>query len=784
VIGRTLSHYVLDDRLGAGGMGTVYLARDLALGRAAAIKVVNDQFDDSLKRRLLREADACAKLQHPAIATFFEAGEDADVAFIAMEYVRGETLRRRLGSGAVAPGPALAIGAALLEALHHAHSAGILHRDIKPENIMLGQGDAPKLLDFGIARVPLDRVETVTLTHLSGELLLGTFGYMSPEQLRGDPLDVRSDLFAVGAVLYEMIAGRPAFPGANASERVAAILTRNPPPLAGAGVSTTLNQIIMRALAKEPAARPRTASALLSELRAATAGDHAAALPQTLAVVDLRNLAGRAEDDWIGSGVAESLAADLTRVPGLTVVARPRVLRTAREASAAANGEPADPLEIGSLLGCRWVLSGSYQRLGPSVRITTTLAEVATGQVTAAEKLDGPLEAIFDLQDRLSTAVVNSLHLRLPTPVAAPAVERDAQAFEYYARGRRLWQRLEKGTFEQAGELYQRAIAIEPDYALALSGLAALHAMRFTFTTDPRELDAASEYARRAIAADPRLADPHVWFGYALWREGKADEALAEEEHAAALEPDNGYAPYFAACVQAFRGRFTEALPLYQRAVMREPPHGFAWLGLGRVHVALGNLDEARWCMERAIALEQTPGAVPTAGASAYLGECLRLAGDLPGAREACLAGLHTVERSDHMYRDSFRGVALCMLARVALDQGDREAARAALHQVLAHVHGRERTLGGGFLLTQAMAGLARAGEGVEWFEKARQLFDRRDRFNFSVLWGCSDETTLVELGRAALAVAHHEDGVALLARARDAGSFEARVLLENGVMP
>lgn len=192
------------------------------------------------------------------------------------------------------------------------------------------------------------------------------------------------------------------------------------------------------------------------------------------------------------------------------MVARARVLRAAREASAGP-GEPPDPLDIGSLLGCRWILSGSFQRLGAAVRITTSLAEVATGQMTAAEKLDGSIDGVFDLQDRLSRAVVSSLHLRLPTPLVLRDQDRSVQAFEYHARGRRLWLRLEKGSFDQAGDLYKKAIAIEPAHAPTLAGLAGLHAMRFTFTTDPQELDQASQYARRAIAADPRLADPHVW---------------------------------------------------------------------------------------------------------------------------------------------------------------------------------------------------------------------------------------------------------------------------------
>ena len=191
-------------------------------------------------------------------------------------------------------------------------------------------------------------------------------------------------------------------------------------------------------------------------------------------------------------------------------------------------------------------------------------------------------------------------------------------------------------------------------------------------------------------------------------------------------------------------------------------------------HLGLGYLDEARWCAERAIAIEHQASTSTTAGARVYLAECLRLSGDFPGARQACLDGLDDIERSDHMYRDTFRCIGLCVLARTALDQGDAGAAGAALHQVLAHLAGRERTLGGGFLAAQAMAGLARAGEGVRWLDDARRLFARRERFNFAVAFICSDESTLIELARAALQVGS-PDAPELLERACEAGSFEAR---------
>ena len=776
--GHTLSHYCLERLLGEGGMGAVYLAADLALGRPAAIKIVGDRIDPSMRDRLRREAEALARLQHPAIATFYETGEDAGVAFIAMEYVRGVTLRERLGGGALPLGEALSIGSALLEALNHAHAAGILHRDLKPENIVLTPAGAPKLLDFGLARaVAPGTASGVTMTNLSGERILGTIGYLPPEQLEGRDVDVRADVFAAGAVLYEMVTGRAAFPGATATERLAAILTRDPVPIVGPGIPPRLDEIVRRALARDPQRRYPSASALLADLRSVQAGEPDTAAPQSLAVLDLQNLTGRAEDEWLGSGIAESLTTDLARVPGLSVVSRARVLKALRPSSGQA---PGDALEAGSVLACRWVLSGGFQRMGAAVRLTMQLTEVATGQVVAGEKLDGTIDAIFDMQDRLSRAVVESLHLRLPTPSGPVPAAREVQAFEHYSRGRRLFLRLERGGFEQARELYERAIEADPGHALALAGLAGLHAMRYTFTTDPRDLDAASDYARRAIAVDARLAEPLVWLGYVELRRGRLDEAYEMERRAEALDPASSHAPYFAGCARLFGHRPGEAVEPFQRAVLREPPSGFAWLGLAAAHLALGRLAEARWCLGEALAMESSPGGSNTVGVRAYIGECLRLEGRLDEARAECLAGLETVEQSDHMFRDSFRCSALCSLARTALDQGDAAAARAALHQVMAHLAGRSHTLGGGLFQTQALAGLARADRDAARFDEACAFYRERAHLNFDALWFDGEEAAVLQLARAAAALGRHAEASGLLAQARAMHSWEAAQLLER----
>jgi predicted Ser/Thr protein kinase len=367
LIGRTLSHYRVEDRLGAGGMGVVYLARDLALDRLAALKVLPRGFDPALRLRLMREARACASLQHPGIATFFETGEEGGEVFVAMEYVRGKTLRAVLREGALPPQRAVAVAEAILESLSHAHAAGVLHRDVKPENVMISDEGRVKLLDFGLAKhlaAQGSGGELPTLSLLTSEgAIVGTPGFLAPEQLRGDPSDGRADLFAVGAILYELLSGAPAFPGATPMARAAATLSVDPPLLRAGGMPAGTEEVLFRALSRDPARRYATAGEFLAGLHRLGEGSPAAGPGDRIVVVDFENLSGRPEDAWIGTGIAETLVSDLSRHRGLQVVAREGVMK-----ARAGSSEPMDSHALGQRLGCRWTVGGSYQRVGPALR--------------------------------------------------------------------------------------------------------------------------------------------------------------------------------------------------------------------------------------------------------------------------------------------------------------------------------------------------------------------------------------------------------------------------------
>jgi len=754
-------------------MGRVYLATDTALGRQAAVKIVETP-DVAVRGRLLREARASARLQHPSIATFYDAGELDGTAFIAMEYVSGPTVRERLNDGPLGVDEAIAVTRMLLEALHHAHSAGLIHRDIKPENVIITRSGMAKLLDFGLAKiVPVaDLAGQSTLVDLTRDALLGTPGYMAPEQMQGLSVDVRTDLFGVGALLYEMLAGWPAFPGATMAERFAAVLGGEPLPMARGDVTPEIRRAIARALAFDAHDRYASASAFLRDLGAITAERTLPGVPQTVAVTDLQNLSGSRDDDWIGSGITESVISDLSGLPALTIVPRDQLLREARRQDTGSGA--ADPVSVAVRLGCRWVVAGSYEHAGDVIRIMAHLVETGTARVLGTFTRDGRMNDIFGIRDELARSMADALNLEAPRKTGDRPEH--VGAFECYARGRRQWVRLEKGGFDAARGLYERAVALDPAHARALAGLAAVHALRFTFTTDRVELDMASRYARRALEMQPQNAEAHLWLGYVLLRREQWDEAAAAVRLADSLDPTNFLPVYFLGCIEAFRGRHAEAVAPFQRAIAISPGAGFPWLGLGWTHLALQHGEDARWCLERAVALEPSADQ-PTAGAGGLLAECLRRLGDPPAARLTALSALDAVERTDHIYRDTFRAIALVALGRAAVDQEDSDAAQAAFTQAILHLQGRPRALGGGHLMVQARAGLARAAPSAGAFVEALDAFQARRSGNFSHFWTCDDAQSLLDLARAAVAVDRSAEAATLLERAVASGSAEATAL-------
>jgi serine/threonine-protein kinase len=767
-----IGHYELIEWLGAGGMGEVFRARDLALGRDAALKRLPQRFTPELRLRLLREAEACAKLQHPAIATFYEAGVEGGETFIAMEYVQGHTLRTRLANGAFSLEEALAITRCMLEALEHAHAAGILHRDVKPENVMTTALGSAKLLDFGLARhllTPgaLGFTNGPASDVQSGSGIAGTIGYMAPEQLRGEALDVRTDVFQVGAVLFEMLAGRPAFVGDSPLERLGAVLNQDPDfsPLAHRQLPPDLQKVLARALARDQGSRYSSAAAFLRDLEDLVNGRVVTALPKSIAVTDFDNRTGERELDWIGSDTAARIAAELATVSGVTVVPREKVVR---RVSNTQDGHTA-AVAVGLHLGCRWVVSGAVERVGALLRITLRLTDVATARVVTTECVDLIIDQLFATQEALAVAVAHAMGCMPPTTAIKRA--HSIEAHESFARARPLLDQLSKASVEQALGLLERAATIDPEHAPALARLAWAYGFRSIATTDRTDVDKALGYADRAISVDPLNAEAHMWRGYALLRTTEYDEGARACRRASELAPAEAAAPYFAGSALLFGGRAAEALPWLQRSLDLESKVGMGWLALGAAHLSLQQLLEARHSFTRAREMEAVPVRFPTAGAAAYIAEVLRLEGQLDDARRYALEGVESAERSDHAYRDFFRAHALVVLGRTALDQDDFSAARAAFHQVLAQARGRPRTRSCGHMVVQSLTGMARADHCVDLVMEAHRVFDAGESYNFEPFFGALTEQTLFELAAASFALGNIEEARGFRARAQAAGS-------------
>lgn len=794
---RVIAHYRLEHRLGVGGMGEVYLAQDTALDRSCALKIIANRYSLNLRERMVRESRACSRLQHPGIASFYESGEQDGESFIAMELVHGQTLRERLKEGSLSFQEARHLTASLLEALGHAHAVGILHRDIKPENIMITEQQSIKLLDFGLAKefsadsdANPDGLTTTMLTG-TGDIL-GTVGYMPPEQLRGETLDERADLFAVGAVLYETMSGRLAFPGKSSTEKMAAVFSKDPAPIVRSDVPDEINAVLSNALARDPNERYATAAEFMDELARVGTGEVRIGTPCSLAVFDFANLVGDAKDDWIGAGISESICSQLAQISGLDVLPREVITKNSTRK------ESVDSRAIALEHGCRWLVSGSYQLSGGNLRISFRLIEVLTGKLSMTDQIDGTCEDIFDLQDQLSARVLEQIG-RSPSQLSVrPTIHPQLSAYECYVKGRQAWLTTDKGKLDKAESWFQQAVAMEPKYARALTGLATVNSLRYSFTTNPTVLNVAEDFACRAIQADSRLSEPHVWLGYIEFHRGRLESAYEAASKALTLDPENFQAKYFAGFfayinIQGARQKIESTavdsipvphierrercLQLLQSALDIQHHHdafaGWAWLGAGLMHMELERFVESEWCFRQGVKLEAASMSA-TAGTDGCLGECFRRQGKYDAARRHCLLGIEALNDTDNIYRDTFRSVFLTSLGEAALAQNDLKAAGTAFRQAILHSQGRNRARSIGHPYVKSLCGLAKVNRDAKYFLDALSHFQRRDDFNFDPFWFCCDDSTLFSLAQTSATLGDVDLAGSLHSEAIDAGCAES----------
>ncbi len=506
----TVLHYRVIEKIGEGGMGTVFKAEDQRLARVVAIKRLASAHGEAetARIRLVREARAASALNHPNIVTVHAIEEEGGEAFIVMEHLEGETLAALTARGPLEPSRVSAFGAAIADALACAHAAGLVHRDVKPANLILTSRGVIKLMDFGIAKQ--DGGELPALT--ADELIVGTAPYMSPEQLRGEPLDGRSDVFALGCVLYEAATGRRAFPASGLPAVVQQIMASSPTPprTLVPTVPPALEAIIMRALAKDPASR-FTAAAMAEALRAGVTSDRQRAsapppAPSSIAVLPFLDMSAERDQDFLCDGIAEEILTALTHVEGLRVAARSASFQFKAKADA-------DARTVGTRLGVDAVLEGSVRKAGDRLRVNVQLVDVAGGYQRWAHRFEGVTADVFAIQDEIASTVAKLMRGVLSASTAN-AIRRPGttpEAYEHFLRGRQHLRSHGATSLGIALRETERAIELDPSYAPAYAVLAQVHAFLVDWhAAGKRGEEAAERASARALELGPELAETHL----------------------------------------------------------------------------------------------------------------------------------------------------------------------------------------------------------------------------------------------------------------------------------
>jgi non-specific serine/threonine protein kinase len=566
MLGRTISHYHITSQLGEGGMGVVYEAEDTNLGRHVALKFLSPDMarDESLLQRFQREARAASSLNHPNICTIHGIEQFESEHFIVMELLVGESLADRIRRGPLELDSLLTLGVQIVDALESAHSKGIVHRDLKPANIFVTARGQAKILDFGLAKIAkMDRLamganaDSQLPTAVRHEDLtqagstLGTVSYMSPEQARGEVTDARTDLFSFGTVLYQMATGVLPFQGETSAVVFDSILNRDPTPVnqINASLPPELSRIIGQALEKDRDLRYQSATDLKTALkrlkRDLESGKHAAdssgmrraastLRDHSIAVLYFENLSGMKEDEYLRDGITEDITTELSKIKGLQTFSRAMVLAY-RDKSVTAG-------QVGKELGASYVLVGSLRRAGARLRINAQLVDAATDFPLWSERYDREMKDVFEVQDEIAQKIAAALRITL-SPQEQQALSakptENMQAYDLYLRGRNYARRVGRQDLLFALQMYENAVALDPEFALAHAGLANVCAQYYYhFERQQQWIDRAIAATQKASADGNDAPEIQCAEAWVIFAEGRYDEAAEKIRLALSRNPD------------------------------------------------------------------------------------------------------------------------------------------------------------------------------------------------------------------------------------------------------
>jgi serine/threonine-protein kinase len=725
--GTQLGQYRILEVLGSGGLGVVYRAEDTLLKRVVAVKVLKrEAIGERARQRLLREARIASSFTHPNIVAIYNVGSSDGIDYIAMELVAGRTVRELIARNVLDIETTLAIGVQIADALSTLHDASIVHRDIKPTNVVVTETGLVKVLDFGLAKSAQPAGETGMKSSdevTADGVMAGTCAYMSPEQAQGKPVDARSDTFAFGALLYEMLSGQRAFPGDNGLAVLSAVQQADPQPLKELAPETPreARTLIDRCLCKDPRRRwqniadvklllgdilerikedRRAAHRSASEPAAPDGTAAGAGAVASIAVLPFRDLSPERDQDYFCEGMSEELINALSAVDGVRVAARSSSFRLA--------GSGVDLRKIGEQLRVDTVLDGSVRKAGNRLRIVAQLVDVRDGYHVWSDRYDRELDDVFAVQDDIARGIVDKLTVSLGTSPNRALVKRQTasiDAYSLYLQGRYYWSRRYAGFLQRAMDSFEQAIVRDPSYALAHAGLGEAFSLLGVYAILPPAVAVAKAkpLAERAIALDPTSAEAHQAMALVRWYfDWEFDAAVRVYAQALTLMPSSGVLRGLYGILLADLGCFDEAVAQVRQARELEPVSALVGFYAAAALAISGPLEHAVAECERVLELD--PGFMPVLWIQATALSHLSRHGEAIAAAER---GMALARR---------QGFFLACAATVNAAAGERERAGELLRELHAQ---REQTYVSPLCLAEISAALGEIDDAFNWLECA-----------------------------------------------------------------
>ncbi len=593
MIGQTISHYKILEKLGEGGMGVVYKAQDTRLDRFVAIKFLPSHLSSSAdnKARFLQEAKATAALNHPNILSVYDVGEFEGSMFLVLELVDGNTLSAHIanlksGTG-VQVTQALEWLSQIAQGLSVAHEKNIIHRDIKPQNLMVTASNQVKIMDFGLAKLMSGSSMTKTGTSL------GTLSYMSPEQAQGLSADHRSDIWSLGVVLYEMLTTELPFKAEHSAGLTYLILNEDPPApsLLDRRIPHAVDSVVKKMIEKDRTRRYQNMAEVLQAVETARTeiqSASSATKTKAIAVLPFTNMSNDPENEYFSDGLTEELILNLSRLKDIRVVSRTTSMQY--------KGTKKDVKTIGRELGARYMLEGSVRKFQENIRITAQLIDVESDTQLWAEAFKGTLADVFDIQEKVSKQIVDALMVKLtPTEkvVLAKRSTDNPEAFDLNLRARNFLTRLSKNDINAAIQLFNRAIELDVRYAAAYAGLSESYAsLYFNFERNGVWLEKSVEAGLKALAYDPTLSEAYASLALAYFNQKSIDEAITAGHRATELDPNNHIAFWILGRIYHSTDRDRESVELFKRAISLNPDFYSAYSDLQMVYERLGETEK------------------------------------------------------------------------------------------------------------------------------------------------------------------------------------------------